>query len=124
MRENVFAPFQALIRAGLVILAGASFFYFVHDRAIDCDSAFVKRTVREIIEKNSRWGDSGYLLENIRKIDVGQGGATAFACATKVWVEEGGHPFWNADITYTVEHQADGKILIRVDGIDRLDKWP
>ena len=89
-------------------------------QSTNCDGLVVKTTVLDLVKKKSSLpSNTDYELDSIRKT----GGDPAngnISCEAKVFGEFNNVPYSSAPLTYTVTRQADGQVMVRVEGITGL----
>lgn len=89
-------------------------------QSINCDGLLVRATVLDLVKKNSPLpNNTDYELDSIRKTgeDTAAGNVS---CEAKVFGEFNNAPYSSTQLTYTVTRQADGQVMVRVEGISGL----
>jgi hypothetical protein len=89
-------------------------------QSINCDSLLVRATVLDLVKKKSPLpNNTDYELDSIRQTGENTAGGSV-SCAAKVFGEFNNAPYSSASLTYTVTRQADGQIVVSVEGISGL----
>lgn len=100
----------------VVAIGGALFLARGGLQGPGCSSRSVQATVRDLAQKNAGLGRSTFDLDEIAETGTDPQAGT-ITCHATLWAEYKDLPFMSTQITYTIERQADGKIIVRVQGI-------
>jgi hypothetical protein len=89
-------------------------------RPLACDDKNVADTVIDVVKERSTLpNNTRYVLDSIRKAGDTDAEGT-LSCEADVLGEFNGAPYATAHLTYRIEHPADGRATVFVDGIDGL----
>jgi len=106
---------------GLVLVAAIALVLFLRGPLpTTCDSSSVTDTVIDLVKKNSSLPkNTSYELDSIRQTGEDQAAGT-LSCEADVNGEFYDTPYATAHLTYKVEKQADGQVMVTVEGIAGL----